>query len=312
MIPIHTVIIIGAGPAGLTAALYCSRAELNPVLFTGIEDRGGLLVKTSIVENFPSHANGILGFDLINNMEQQLKPYKNQIHEAVIVKCEKQDGYFTVTDEVGNKYNAYSIILALGSNPNKLYLPNEDRLWSKGISSCAVCDGALYKRKKIVVVGGGDTAAEEAIFLQKFSDVTLIHRRAEFRASKIMQTRLLNNPRIKIIYNSIITELIGEEKLERIRCKNIETDEVFELEVDGLFYGLGLKPNSGFVRDLVETDSEGFIVKYDNTRTSVPGIFVAGDVADKVYRQAVTAAASGCESALDVIKYLEEIHVTHN
>lgn len=311
MIPIHTVIIIGAGPAGLTAALYCSRAELNPILFTGIADRGGLLVKTSLVENFPGHPSGILGFDLINNMEQQLKPYKNQIHEAIIVKCEKQDNYFTVTDQAGNKYHAYSIILALGSTPNKLYLPNEDRFWSKGISSCAVCDGALYKRKKIVVVGGGDTAAEEAIFLQKFSDVTLIHRRSEFRASKIMQTRLLNNPKIKIIYNSIITDLIGEEKLERIRCKNVETNEIFELEVDGLFYGLGLKPNSGFVRELVETDSEGFIVKYNETRTSIPGIFVAGDVADKVYRQAITSAGSGCAAALDTIKYLEENNLSH-
>jgi len=302
---IHNVIIIGGGPAGLTAALYCARAELNPLVFVGFEDRGGLLVKTSIVENFPGFPDGILGFDLIANMEEQLNHYKLTIDESLIVECKLRKNHFVVTNHLGIEYHAHTVILALGSTPNKLGLPDENRLWSHGITSCAVCDGALYKKKTIVVVGGGDTACEEALFLTKFSDVTLIHRRGEFRASKIMQKRILTHPNIKIMYDTVVIKLIGDDKLEKIVCQNVKTNDIFELQVDGLFYGLGLTPNSQCIKGFVDVDEEGYIVKHDDTKTSVPGVFVAGDIADKRYRQAITAAGSGCAAALDCVKWLE-------
>jgi thioredoxin reductase (NADPH) len=297
---IYNVIIIGSGPAALTAALYCARAELNPVIFAGREDRGGLLMKTSYVENYPGFSEPIMGYDLINNMEKQLNHYEYMVYDTKVVKCERKDNYFIVLDDLGDIYESYTIIVATGSTPNKLGLPNEDRLWGKGISSCAVCDGALYKRKSIVVVGGGDSAMEEALFLTKFSEVILIHRRDVFRASKIMQKRLLDNLKIRIVYNTIIINLIGTEKLERIRCKNIKTNEMFDLDVDGLFYGLGLKPNSKFIQNLVTTDPDGYITK------TPPGIFVAGDVADKYYKQAIVAAGDGCKAAIDVERYIHD------
>ena len=307
----HKVIIIGGGCAGLSAAIYCARAELNPLLFAGnLEDKGGLLVKTSIVENYPAFPDGILGSDLVDCMEQQAIKYGTEIIDRDIIRVNFSDESFIIEDDDGKTYSTQTVIIATGSKPNKLGLENENKLWSNGISSCAVCDGALYKNKKIVVVGGGDSALEEALFLTKFSDVILIHRRDTFRASKVMQKRALENPKIKIIYDTVISKLNGEKCLESIITKNLKTNEEIELKVDGLFYGLGLTPNTYLFKGILDMDSEGYIIKKPihnlETMTSIAGVFVAGDASDKIYRQAIVAAGDGCKAALDVNNYLIE------
>lgn len=306
---INNVIIIGAGCAGLTAGLYCARANLKPLIFAGnFQDKGGLLTKTNIVENFPGYPEGILGYDLIKNMEDQAIKYGSSIIDQFVVNIKKKNNLFILTDDNNNKYYTKSIIVATGSKPNKLNLPNEEKLWGKGISSCAVCDGALYKNKIIVVVGGGDSALEAALFLTKFSKITILHRKDTFRASQIMQQRVFNNPNINIIYDSQIIQLNGHNKLDNIVYKNTKTNQETTMKVDGLFYGLGITPNSYIFKDLLELDSETYIKKYKSndyeTITSVTGIFVAGDVSDKKYKQAIVAAGDGCRAALDVISFL--------
>lgn len=309
---VFNVAIIGAGCAGLTAAIYCARALLSPIVFAGdLENKGGLLSKTSIVENYPGFPDGINGYDLVENMEKQAVKYGATIVNSTVNDICFDNKYFNLVDDLGDAYLAKTVIICTGSKPNKLGLPDEDNLWSKGISSCAVCDGALYRGKKIIVVGGGDTAAEHSLFLTKFSDVTLIHRSEQFRASKIMQDRVKENPKIKIIYDTVIDELSGDEKLESITCRNIKTGKKFFMRVDGLFYGLGLKPETNIFKDYIETDQDGYIKRNDfdekyKTMTSVQGIFVAGDCHDKKYKQAVTACSEGCKAALDVINYLSE------
>lgn len=309
----HNVIIIGGGCAGLTAGIYCGRALMNPLLFAGtFEDKGGLLIKTSVVENYPGFPNGIDGSELVYNMESQAIKYGTKIIDKEIIKVDFSEKLFRLTDSDGTNYHTKVVIICTGSNPIKLGLPNENKFWSNGISSCAVCDGALYRGKKIIVVGGGDSAMEEALFLTKFSEVTLIHRRNTLRASKIMQDRVLANPKIKIIYDTIIIELVGDTFLKSVVCQNVVSGEKFTLEVDGLFYGLGLKPNTDLFKKYIETDLDGYIIRYRHpegkykTMTSINGIFVAGDCHDKKYRQAITAAGDGCKAALDVEKYLEE------
>lgn len=303
----NKVIIIGGGCAGLSAAIYCARANLNPLVFaSNLNEKRGLLSKTSVVENYPG-VEDVWGFDLVQNMEHQALKYGAKIVDKKIKRVDTTNRPFLVVDEENNQHQALTIIIATGSTPNKLNLENESTLWAKGISSCAVCDGALYKNKKIVVVGGGDSAIEEALFLTKFSKVTLIHRRDTFRASKIMCDKLVANPNVEIIWDTIITKLCGDKKLQSVGCLNLKTGISFELEVDGLFYGLGLTPNSELFQPALT--NEGYIVKdpqkgYE-TSTAVDGIFVAGDVADKIYRQAVVASGEGCKAALDVIRWLE-------
>ena len=328
---IYQVVIIGAGCAGLSAAIYCARAGLKPLLFAGnLNDKGGLLVKTSIVENYPGHPDGILGFDLIQGMEKQAINEGTEILDIDIAKVDfskSSDSHFKIWDEFGILYLTHSVIIATGSKPNKLQLNNEDNLWGRGISSCAVCDGALYRNKRIIVVGGGDSAMEEAQFLTKFSNVLLIHRKDSFRASKAMQDKVLNNPRIKVLYNSEVVELHGSliqgslEKTDKLTKITVRTTTPStpstpsttcitdtEIEVDGLFYGLGLKPNSWIFANQLTLDPMGYIIKCPSdeleSRTSVPGVFVAGDVSDRIYRQAIVAAGDGCKAALDVNKYL--------
>lgn len=315
----NKVIIIGGGCAGLTAGIYCARAELQPLIFTGQADKGGLLVKTSTVENYPGFPDGILGYDLMVNFETQAVNCGAKIIETEIVSIKEtkdtNNKYFILTDSVGEQYRSLTVIVCTGSKPNKLGLDREEELWSRGISSCAVCDGALFKNKSIVVVGGGDTAMEEALFLTKFSNVTLIHRRNEFRASKAMVSKVLANPKIKIVYDTIITSLHGEDRLQSIDCKNIVTGEETNIVVNGLFYGLGLKPNTKMFEGLLELDNDGYILrsKYNDyeyeTMTFVEGIFVAGDANDKTYRQAIVASGDGCKAALDVNKYLNIHHI---
>lgn len=309
----NKVIIIGGGCAGLSAAIYCARAELSPLLFAGnFDDKGGLLVKTSVVENYPSYQDGIFGAELVSNMEAQAIKFGTKVIDKDITSVNFRQKPFTITDSDGDIHVADSIIIATGSKPNKLGLPNESKLWANGISSCAVCDGGLYKNKRIVVVGGGDSALEEALYLTKFSEVILIHRKNTFRASIIMQKRLLSNPKISIIYDAIITQLIGTKFLEAITIKNLKTNLETELKVDGLFYGLGLTPNTSLFKNVLQMDSEGYIIKYPShnfeTQTSIPGIFVAGDASDKLYRQAIVASGDGCRAALDSNKFIHEDH----
>lgn len=311
---IHSVLIIGGGCAGLSAAIYCARALLKPLVFSGnLENKGGLLVKTSIVENFPGYPDGINGFELISNMESQAIKYGAEIIDEEIIQVNFKSKPYTLTCSNGNTYQSHSVIICTGSSPNKLHLPNEDQFWSAGVSSCAVCDGALYKDKSIMVVGGGDSAMEEALFLTKFSNVTLIHRRDQFRASRIMQERVLNHPKINIHYNTIIEELNGDNKLKSVTLKNVISGKKTTVDVDGLFYGLGLTPNSKIFENELEMSDDGYIIRYRDpeknykTVTSVEGIFVAGDVTDKRYKQAIVACGDGCKSALDAIKYLENV-----
>lgn len=308
---VHNVIIIGGGCAGLTAGLYCARAELKPLLFAGdLQHKGGLLTKTSIVENFPSYQTGIAGYDLIQNMEEHALLYGTKIIDSDIISIDTSQKLYKLVDSENNEHLTHSIIIATGSTPNKLGIANEDKFWARGISSCAVCDGALYKNKTIFVVGGGDSALEYAIFLTKFSNVILIHRRDTFKASKIMQTKLFANPKINIIYNTVVTELHGDDKLASITCKNMKTNYLFTLQADALFYGLGLTPNSKLFVGKLDMDAEGYIIRKKSheyeTATSIDGIFVAGDVHDKVYKQAIVAAGDGCKAALDVNLYLQQ------
>lgn len=314
---IHQIIIIGGGCAGLTAAIYASRGELNPVVFAGTPaTKGGMLVKTSIVENYPGFPDGIEGFDLIENMENQAKKYGAHIIDKDVISVDLSQTPFVIVDEDKKRYYAQTIVVATGSKPNKLGLENEDVMWSKGISSCAVCDGALFKNRRIVVVGGGDSAMEEALFLTKFSSVTLIHRKDTFRASKVMQNRVIGNPKIDIIYDTTIQKLIGSTKLEAIEINNHKTGETQTLNVDGLFYGLGLHPNTDIFKGMLEMDEEGCIVVNSKqvtghkftTMTSVPGVFVAGDAQSGAYRQAVVASSDGCKAALDANHYINTLH----
>lgn len=309
--PIHKVIIIGGGCAGLSAAIYSARAELKPLAFVGnLENKGGLLVKTSIVENYPGFPDGILGFDLVSNMEKQAENAGATIINRSIDKFDFSKRPFKLIDSEGTEYFSETVIIATGSTPNKLALDNEENLWSKGISSCAVCDGVLYKRKKIMVVGGGDSAIEEALFLTKFSDVVLVHRREEFRASKVMVKRLMENPKIRLILNSTLVKLEGTEKLESVKLMNVKENVMSEsIKVDGLFYGLGLKPNTSLFNRVVKMDSDGYILhagKHFETMTSIDGVFVAGDAHDKIYRQAIVASGDGCKAALDANNFINE------
>lgn len=313
---IWDVIIIGGGCAGLTASIYTARADLKTLIFANdYEEKGGLLVKTSMVENYPGFEKGILGYDLISAMEKQTLGFGTQIKNEKITTIYNVDTceypIFCLNDSTGQKHFALTVIVATGSTPNKLGLKNEDKYWGKGISSCAVCDGALYKNKKIVVVGGGDSAMEEANFLTKFSQVILIHRRDKFRASKTMQEKVLTNPKIQIYWLTIIEELIGTaDHLTAIICYNLHTNTRFKLPVDGLFYGLGLTPNSALFSNLLQIQNN-YILRYPTltteTATSFPGIFVAGDVADPIYRQAIVACGDGCKAAMDVEKYLNQL-----
>lgn len=309
------VIIIGAGCAGLTAAIYCGRARLNTLVFAGdLENKGGLLMKTNIVENYPGFATGIDGYELMQNMEEQALNCGARIINETVLKVDFTGKPFVVHSESG-KYFSKTVIICTGSNPNKLGIDNEDKLWTKGISSCAVCDGSLYKNKKIMVIGGGDSALEEALFLTKFSNVTLVHRRNAFRASNIMIDRVISNDKIEIIYDSVVDKIIGSSKLSAVVLRNVLNDNLNTVPVDGLFYGLGSSPNTSIFRNQINMDDIGHIKRYRSvdgtykTMTSIEGVFVAGDSCDKRYRQAIVACGEGCKSALDVEKYLENYHI---
>ncbi len=300
----HKVIIIGSGPAGLTAAIYAARGGIEPIVVSGNEP-GGQLILTTDVENFPGFPDGIKGPDLMENMRRQAEKFGTKFVDGAVTSVDFSSQPFKVT--VGDQtLTAEVVIIATGSSAMWLGLESEKRLKGKGVSACATCDGFFFKSKDVVVVGGGEVALEEALFLAKLvKSVKLIHRRDELRAMRIMQQRAFSNPKISFVWNSVVEDILGENKVEGIRIKNVQTGERSEIKCDAVFVAIGHKPNTEILRGQVELDYKGYVKKGKGGRTSVEGVFVAGDVYDYVYRQAVTAAGSGCKAAIDVIKYLE-------
>lgn len=302
----HKILIIGSGPAGWTAAIYAARANLSPILFEGPEP-GGQLMQTTDVENFPGFPKGILGPDLMQSFREQAKHFGTEIVSERVDEIDVASRPFRVTAK-GKTYEAETIIISTGATARRLGLESEKELYGRGVSACATCDGFFFKGKRVVVVGGGDSAMEEASFLTRFaSQVTIVHRRNEFRASKIMQDRVRNNPKISILWNAEVTDILGKEAghVTGIRLKDTETGEVKDMEVDGVFAAIGHVPNTELFVGKIDTDEKGYIKTVPGTtRTSVSGIFAAGDVQDSVYRQAITAAGTGCMAALEAERFL--------
>ncbi len=303
---IRNVIIIGSGPAGYTAALYAARAQLNPLVFEGAVTAGGALMNTTEVENFPGFQDGIMGPALMENMRAQAVRFGAELITDDVTEVNLTSDIKTVKDGSGNEYSAKSIILAMGSAYRELGVPNEKRLSGHGVSWCATCDGFFFREQVIAVIGGGDSAVEEATFLTRFaSKVYLIHRRDSLRASKIMAERAHNDPKIEFIWNSEVVSVNGEDKVSGLTLKNTQTGSESELEVTGMFVAIGHDPRSELVKGVIDTDKEGYVqVVGRTTATNIPGVFACGDLVDNRYRQAITAAGSGCQAALDAEKFL--------
>ncbi len=301
----YDVIIIGAGPAGYTAGIYTSRARRNTLIISGILP-GGQLMNTTEVENFPGFDSGIMGPDLMQIMKKQVERMGATIIQDEVVNVDFRHKPFKVLT-ASEEYEGKVIIICTGANPKKIGLDGEKTFAGKGVSSCATCDGAFFKNQDLVVVGGGDSAMEESTFLTKYaSSIHLVHRRDEFRASKIMQERALSNEKIKVHFNSVVEEIQGEQKVEKVILNNIETGDKTTLEVGGVFIAIGHDPNTTLFKNQVDLDENGYVVLHENTQTSIPGVFCAGDVHDHRYRQAITAAGFGCMAAIDADKYMSE------
>lgn len=303
---IENLIILGSGPAGLTAAIYAARANLNPLLFAGHEV-GGQLMTTTLVENFPGFENGINGPDLMNNMIKQAKKFGTRLVYENVIAVDFNNKIKKIISDSGKEYFAKSVIIATGASAKWLGLDSENKFKGQGVSSCATCDGAFFKDKIVAVIGGGDTAMEEALFLTRFaSKVYIIHRRDSFRASKLMQDKVFKNSKIEIIWNHIVEDIQGTDKVEKLIIKNVIDNNITNLNVDGVFVAIGHEPNTKFLQGQVELDEKGYIKTFDinQTHTSTEGVFVAGDAFDFTYRQAITAAGSGCKAALEAEKYL--------
>jgi len=306
MSDIREVIIIGSGPSGYAAAIYTARAGLKPLIFEGALAAGGALMNTTEVENYPGFTDGIMGPDLMLAMRAQAERFGAEIITDDIVTADLAGEVKTVTDAEGNSYSAQAVILAMGSGYRKLGLPSEEVFSGRGVSWCATCDGFFFRDKDIAVVGGGDSALEEATFLTRFAkSVTMVHRRDELRGSKIMVDRAKADPKIRFAWNSIITDLLGDQSLSAVVLTDTVTGATSELPVQGLFVAIGHDPRSEIVRGQVETDASGYVlVDAPSTRTNLSGVFAAGDLVDHTYRQAITAAGTGCAAALDAERYL--------
>ncbi len=311
MSQIENVVIIGSGPAAHAAAIYAGRARLNPLLYEGLMAAGvaagGQLTTTTEVENYPGFPEGVQGLELMEKMRAQSIKCGARIKTETVSKVDFKTSPFKISTET-ETVTAKAVIIATGATAKRLHVPTEEKLWQKGISACAVCDGALpiFRNKPLVVVGGGDSAAEESTFLTKYaSKIFLLVRRDVLRASKAMQERVLGNKKIEVLWNTVLVDVAGEKMLERVRIKNVKTNEEKDLEASGLFYAIGHSPNTAFLENQLKLDETGYIItKPGTTLTSVEGVFACGDVQDKIYRQAVTAAGSGCMAALDVERYL--------
>ncbi len=299
------VIIIGSGCAGYTAAVYTARANLAPLLISGVE-MGGQLMLTSDVENYPGFPEGIMGPELMDRMRAQAERFGAEMWTDYVESVDFKARPFTVRTANGQVEKAETVIIATGATAKWLGIESEKRLMGKGVSACAVCDAAFYRGKEVCVTGGGDTAMEESLFLTKFaSKVTLIHRRSEFRASKIMQERARSNSKITFVLDSVVDEVLGKETVEGVRVKNVKNNEKKEIPCQGFFVAIGHQPNTKAFIGQINLDEKGYIVADSRTRTNVPGVFACGDVMDVLYRQAVTAAGTGCMSALEAERFLE-------
>ncbi|MFD4758349.1 thioredoxin-disulfide reductase [Streptomyces sp. NPDC058439] len=306
MSDVRNVIIIGSGPAGYTAALYTARASLKPLVFEGAVTAGGALMNTTDVENFPGFQDGIMGPELMDNMRAQAERFGAELVPDDVVSVDLTGDIKTVTDTAGTVHRAKAVIVTTGSQHRKLGLPNEDALSGRGVSWCATCDGFFFKDQDIAVVGGGDTAMEEATFLSRFAkSVTIVHRRDSLRASKAMQDRAFADPKIKFAWDSEVAGIHGEQKLSGLTLRNTKTGATSELAVTGLFIAVGHDPRTELFKGQLELDDEGYLkVDAPSTRTNVTGVFGAGDVVDHTYRQAITAAGTGCSAALDAERFL--------
>ncbi|MGW6866239.1 thioredoxin-disulfide reductase [Streptomyces sp. NPDC054901] len=314
MSDVRNVIIIGSGPAGYTAALYTARASLNPLVFEGAVTAGGALMNTTEVENFPGFRDGIMGPDLMDNMRDQAERFGAELIPDDIVSVDLTGEIKTVTDTAGTVHRAKAVIVTTGSQHRKLGLPSEDTLSGRGVSWCATCDGFFFKDQDIAVVGGGDTAMEEATFLSRFAkSVTIVHRRDSLRASKTMQDRAFADPKIKFAWDSEVAEIHGEQKLSGLTLRNTKTGETSELPVTGLFIAVGHDPRTELFTGQLDLDDEGYLkVDAPSTRTNLTGVFGAGDVVDHTYRQAITAAGTGCSAALDAERFLAALSDTEH
>jgi thioredoxin reductase (NADPH) len=303
---VEPVVIIGSGPAGYTAAIYAARAQLSPILLEGSVTAGGALMNTTEVENFPGFQKGIMGPALMEEMRAQAEKFGTRFVTDDAVKVDLKGDVKTIQDGSGNTYLAKSVILATGSGYKKIGLPKEETLSGRGVSYCATCDGFFFKEQAIAVVGGGDSALEEATFLTRFaSKVYLIHRRNELRASRIMQQRAQNDPKIEFVWNSQVIDILGEEKVTGVRIKDTVTGDEKNLELTGLFVAIGHVPRSELLIGQIDLDANGYVkTQSDSTKTNIEGVFACGDLVDHVYRQAITAAGTGCQAALDAERFL--------
>ena len=301
----RNVVIIGSGPAGLTAAIYAARANLEPLLIEGSEP-GGQLTLTTMVENYPGFPDGIMGPQLMEDTKKQAERFGTEILSGYVDRVEQGEKPFKVFVDK-QEFQAKTIIISTGSSAKLIGLENERRLMGHGVSTCATCDGFFFRDKKIAVIGGGDSAMEESTFLTKFaSDVALIHRRDEFRASRIMQDRALQNDKIHVMYSTVVEEVLGEEAVTGIRVRDVKEDKSLEMELDGLFIAIGHNPNTDIFKGQIDLDEKGYVkTQPDSTRTNLPGVFACGDVQDPIFKQAVTAAGTGCMAAMEAEKYIE-------
>ncbi|HET7481120.1 MAG TPA: thioredoxin-disulfide reductase [Rubrobacteraceae bacterium] len=304
---VYDVVIVGSGPAGYTAALYAARANLNTVVFQGFES-GGQLMLTSDVENYPGYKDGVTGPDMMDELEAQAARFGAEMRPDNVERVDFSERPFRLWAEGEDEpVLAHAVVIATGAKAKWLGLESEQRLMGRGVSGCATCDGFFFREKRVAVIGGGDTAMEEALFLTKYaSEVLVIHRRDQFRASKIMLERAQNNPKVTFLTDTVVEEILGDDSVEGIRIKNTTSGEVETLEVDGFFTAIGHEPATKLFAGQVELDAAGYILQKEHTMTSVPGVFAAGDVSDTRYRQAVTAAGDGCRAAIDAERWLEE------
>jgi len=304
-------IIIGSGPAGYTAAIYAARADLKPIIYTGLEP-GGQLTTTTEVDNFPGYPQGIDGPTMMNELKEQAERFGTKVEIDFISKVDfskDKGGIHKLYTQNGDEIKSKTVIISTGASAKYLGLPSEQRLIGGGVSACAVCDGFFYKNQDVAIVGGGDTAIEEATYLAKIcTNVTMLVRKDHFRASKAMQNRLSNFDNIKVLFNHEVEEVIGENVVDALKIKNNLTNEISELKITGLFIAIGHSPNTDIFKGLVDMDEGGYILTdKTSTKTNIPGVFAAGDVQDKDYRQAITAAGTGCMAALDAERYLQEV-----
>jgi thioredoxin reductase (NADPH) len=303
----HTrVAIIGSGPAGLTAALYAARASLEPLVIRGLQP-GGLIATTSEVENYPGFVDGIGGYELSDNMEKQAMRFGAKFKDTLITSIDASQRPFVLHTDDGEPITADTIIVSTGASPRHLGVPGEEKLANRGVSYCATCDGFFFREKRVVVVGGGNSALDEGLFLTRYvTELVIIHRRDSLRADPVLQERAFANPKVRFVWDSTVDEVLGEQSVTGVKIRNLKTGEITQIDTEGVFPYIGHVPNTGIFKGLLDLDENGFIVSEAHTRTNVPGIFAAGDVVDHVYRQAITAAGEGCKAAMEAVWYLAD------